>query len=88
MSQTIAPETSSAAAGRDMSGLLSAMTDAEKKAAARFNETTEDGEGYDVSKPMMRRLRELGLVRHCGGGYYEQTDLMLDLEGALRQHGR
>lgn len=76
------------AAGRDSSVLLSAMTDTEKKAAARFNETTEDGEGYDVPKPMMRRLRELGLVRHCGGGWYEQTTLMQELEDALHQYVR
>lgn len=68
--------------------MLSTMTDEEKKAAARFNETSEDGEGYDVKKPMMRRLSDLGLVSHCGGGWYEQTDSMMDMEDALRQYGR
>ena len=68
--------------------LLSAMTDAEKKAAARFNETTEDGEGYDVPKPMMRRLAEIGLVIHKGGGWYEQTDALLEIEDDLRAFGR
>ncbi|HQU62310.1 MAG TPA: hypothetical protein PKY85_04125 [Nitrosomonas sp.] len=71
-----------------MNDLLSAMTAAEKKAAARFNETTEDGEGYDVPKPMMRRLAEIGLVIHKGGGWYEQTDAMLEIEDDLRAFGR
>ena len=58
--------------------LLSTMTFGEVHAAHRFNETCEDGEGYDVKKPMMNRLEELGLVVHKGCGYYEQTDLMIE----------
>ena len=45
----------------------------EYRAALRFIETCEDGEGYDVPKPMMKRLAELGLVVHKGGGWYEGT---------------
>lgn len=68
-----------------LNDLLSVMTIDEKLAAARFNETCEDCEGYDVSKPMMRRLSERGLVQYKGGGYYEQTALMLDAEDELRE---
>lgn len=71
-----------------MNDLLSAMTAAEKKAAARFNETCEDNEGYDVPKPMMKRLAELGLVKHKGGGWYEQTDAMLELQDKLKAYSR
>jgi hypothetical protein len=49
------------------------LTDEERAAALRFISTCEDGEGYDVPKPMMRRLSELGLVEHLGGGWYEGT---------------
>lgn len=38
------------------------ITGEEKKAALRFWETSEDGQGYDVPKPMMKRLAVLGLV--------------------------
>ena len=36
------------------------LTDEEKRAAMRFCETCEDGEGYDVPKSMMKRLEQLG----------------------------
>jgi phosphodiesterase/alkaline phosphatase D-like protein len=49
------------------------LTDEERKAALRFCETCEDGEGYDVSKTMMKRLVVLDLVAHKGGGWYEGT---------------
>ncbi|KWU26289.1 hypothetical protein [Burkholderia cenocepacia] len=49
------------------------LTEEERAAALRFVSTCEDGEGYDVPKPMMMRLRELGLVKHLGGGWYEGT---------------
>ncbi len=71
----------------DFTGLLSAMTTDEKKAAARFNETCEDGESYDVPLVMMLRLETLGLVKHGGGGYCEQTDLMMDMKDKLEQGG-
>ncbi len=71
----------------EFTDLLSTMTTDEKKAAARFNETCEDGEGYDVSLIMMLRLETLGLVKHTGGGYCEQTDLMRDIKGKLEQGG-
>lgn len=50
-------------------------TDEEKKAALRFLECCEDPHagGHDVPKPMMKRLAELGLVAHKGGGWYEGT---------------
>ena len=58
------------------------LTEEEKKAALRFCETCEDGEGYDVPKPMMKRLKELGLVVHKGGGWYEGTPALEQLQGA------
>lgn len=67
---------------------LSGMTIDQKFAAARFNETTEDGQEYDVSKAMMKELCEIGLVVHKGAGYYEQTDLMLESAAALRAVAR
>jgi phosphodiesterase/alkaline phosphatase D-like protein len=56
------------------------LTEEEKKAALRFCETCEDGEGYDVSKVMMKRLGELGLVVHKGGGWYEGTPALEQLQ--------
>lgn len=56
------------------------LTPEERKAALRFCETCQDGEGYDVPKPMMKRLAELGLVVYKGFGRYEQTDAILALE--------
>ena len=49
------------------------LTPEEREAALRFIETCEDGQGYDVSKPMMKRLADKGLVVHKGGGWYEGT---------------
>jgi hypothetical protein len=57
-----------------------ALTDDEKKAALRFCETCEDSEGYDVPKAMMKRLAELGLVVHKGGGWYEGTPALEQLQ--------
>lgn len=57
-----------------------AITEEEKKAALRFCETSEDGEGYDVPKPMMKRLAELGLVTHKGRGWYEGTPALDQLQ--------
>lgn len=56
------------------------ITDEEKKAALRFWETSEDGEGYDVPQPMMKRLAVLGLVVHKGGGWYEGTPALEKLQ--------
>lgn len=49
------------------------LTPEERKAALRFIETCEDGEGYDVSKSMMKQLASKGFVVHKGGGWYEGT---------------
>lgn len=67
-------ETTEAPQVRDYGGIT--LSDEERDAALRFIETTEDGEGYDVPKPMMRRLAAAGLVHHLGGGYYQGTDLL------------
>ena len=50
------------------------LTEEEKKAALRFCETCEE--------PMMKRLKELGLVVHKGGGWYEGTPALEQLQGA------
>lgn len=39
----------------------------------RFCECCEDDEGYDVSKGMMKKLSEIGLVRFAGFGRYTTT---------------
>lgn len=49
----------------------------------RFCECAEDGEGHDVEKDMMRRLRVAGLIMHRGGGYYQTTDLGMHLRSQL-----
>lgn len=56
------------------------LTTEERKAALRFCETCQDDEGYDVPKPMMKRLAALGLVEYKGFGRYQQTDALLKLE--------
>lgn len=38
------------------------IQDADLKALLRFNETCDDGEGYDIGKDAMSRLVELGLA--------------------------
>lgn len=58
------------------------LTTEERAAALRFCETCEDGEGYDVAKPMMKRLAALGLVTHKGGGVYEGTAALDSLQEA------
>jgi hypothetical protein len=49
------------------------ITDEEMDALRRFDETCEDGEGWDVQKTMMQRLAEIGLIRRKSGNYYEFT---------------
>lgn len=39
----------------------------------RFQETTDDSEGYDIGKPAIRRLAELGVVQSHGFGTYSMT---------------
>jgi hypothetical protein len=53
------------------------ITDDEMSAFRRFSECAQDGEGHDVPKKMMKRLSEIGLLRHCSAGYYENTDFGL-----------
>ena len=60
------------------------LTDEEKRAVMRFCETCEDGEGYDVPKAMMKRLEQLGLVVHKGGGWYEGTPALDQLQTELQ----
>ncbi|MDC9603940.1 hypothetical protein [Xenorhabdus griffiniae] len=42
-------------------------------ALQRFKETSEDGEGYDVSREQMHRLAELGVVCYHSMGIYSIT---------------
>jgi len=51
-----------------------AMTADELAALRRFYECAADGEGYDVPKPMMRRLSEIGVVQRISGAYYHTTE--------------
>lgn len=50
------------------------ITHEELKALERFKETTDDGEGYDVPKPMMKRLADIGLVNHITANIYGLSD--------------
>lgn len=43
------------------------------EALRRFAETCEDGEGYDVSKSMMKDLAKIGAVSHIVRDIYEIT---------------
>ena len=52
---------------------VSWMSEDEREAFERFNETCEDGEGYDVPKTMMRRLAEIGVIHHTSRGIYGIT---------------
>ena len=57
------------------------LTNEDRKAFERFNETTEDGEGYDVPKPMMKRLAEIGVVYSAGFGRFGITTFGRSLLG-------
>jgi hypothetical protein len=57
------------------------LTDDERKAFERFNETCEDGEGYDVPKTMMKRLAEIGVIHHTSRGIYGITKFGRSLVG-------
>jgi len=59
--------------------LLSQINSSEIEAAKRFHETITDDGTYDISLNMRRILQSLGLVKHCGGGIYYETNLLLDL---------
>ena len=49
------------------------MNAQDMKALQRVEECFEDGEGYDVPKLLMRRLAEIGAVRHLARGACEIT---------------
>ena len=57
------------------------LTDDERKAFERFNETCEDGEGYDVPRQMMKRLAEIGVIHHTSRGIYGITKFGRSLVG-------
>lgn len=54
---------------------LSLLQSRDLEALIRFNETCEDGEGYDLSNDKMDRLIELGVVRKIKGSIREITTL-------------
>jgi hypothetical protein len=62
---------------------LATLTDANKRALLRFRDTCADGEGYDISKQQRQELSRAGLIRHCGGGYYESCGLFDEVCEAL-----
>lgn len=51
----------------------SILSEYDFKNLKRFEETTSDGEGYDVMKSDMERLAEIGVVRHHSRGIYSLT---------------
>lgn len=59
--------------GKD--AVLPRITAEELSALIRFQECCDDGAGYDVSKTMMVRLTEIGLVRRVNpAGYHQITE--------------
>lgn len=54
--------------------MIPKLTPDEMVALLRFCETCDDGQGYDVPKPMMKRLARVGVVNHSSGGFYEITE--------------
>ena len=63
---------------------LMSMSQEQMKAAMRFNECVEDGQDHDVPSDLMKQLEMHGLVIDKGDGYYEQTDLMIEVGAALK----
>ena len=59
----------------------------EAVALLRFNETCEDGEGYDVPKPMMGRLAEIGVVNRKTFGIYQITEYGQRVIAAINAKG-
>lgn len=57
------------------------ISDDEMAALRRFWECATDDEGYDVSKRMMQRLADMGLVQRKSGSYYMSTDFGLYVLG-------
>ena len=57
--------------------VLREMTLEECEAALRFHETAQDDGTYDIPNSMRKRLTELGLIHHAGGGFFQETGLML-----------
>jgi len=51
----------------------------EMAALRRFHECSQDGDEYDVPKPMMKRLAEIGLVRRVTSSIYEYTTFGLSV---------
>jgi hypothetical protein len=63
--------------------LLDGITPKEAYWATHFNSTVEDEGTFSLPDGMKKRLVELGLIEHRGGGYYWQTDLMLEAKDRL-----
>lgn len=58
------------------------LQDKDLAALKRFFETTEDNEGYDIGKPAISRLAELGCVQRSGStNYYGLTSFGLYVLG-------
>ena len=66
-------------AERDSFGSIMANFVTEKNIAdlKRFDEVTQDGEGYDVSNDGMDALADIGLVRRTHARHFQFTDLGL-----------
>lgn len=65
-----------------VSGVTSPLTSQDCIDLNRFWATCEDGEGYDVPKERMKRLKHLGLVDGGRFGVYYITDLGNELHDA------
>ena len=56
-----------------VNNISSILSETDFKNLKRFEETSSDGEGYDVIKSDMARLAEIGVVRHHSRGIYSLT---------------
>lgn len=59
-------------------------TPEELAAFLRFDETTGDDGSYDIEKPMMRRLAEIGLVYRKFASYYQTTEYGMSVLAAAK----
>ena len=63
------------------------LSDEEQVALLRFNETCEDGQGYDVKTSMMSRLAEIGVVSRKFGSVYFVTEYGQRVIAAINAKG-
>lgn len=71
----------------DVSVRLS-MSEDQCNALLRFNDACEDGQPYDVRRPMMMSLACVGMVRWCGRSIFEITDAGIAVVEELQERAK